>query len=315
MPIELSKISAHQFYDLPRERTVFFFSVGPLEDHGSHLPMGMDLEEASRLSFLFAEHLEKQMPGWVGVIMPSTALGIESNTTRLAIRVRAHVLRDYLVDSCRSLVQMDFFHFVCFSGHLGPKQLTAIEEAGKLIRHSSTFGRLKKWGGIIPGVKFLQPSFLSASSARVKIADVRRSPFWPDPEEHGGKRDTSVAVFLFNDLVDPKYKELPVVKKEGSFLNRLMLRLRGQTSGYWGAPSEAERERGAQEIQEWIQDLFPKFKAVWEGANPNTLFRSWYSILPPNRSFIKSWVLAAVITLLLLMWIYLTLQPYSTLEF
>ena len=52
MPIELTKITASQVQLLPREKTVFFFPVGPLEDHGPHLPLGLDMEEASRLCFL-----------------------------------------------------------------------------------------------------------------------------------------------------------------------------------------------------------------------------------------------------------------------
>src|SRR5690348_4340479 len=102
MPTEFTKITAVQLRSLSKEKSVFFFPVGPLEDHGPHLPLGMDLEEAYRLCFLAAQHLEEEMPGWVGIVMPRAALGIDSNTTSLALTVRPHVLRDWLVDSCRS---------------------------------------------------------------------------------------------------------------------------------------------------------------------------------------------------------------------
>src|SRR4051812_27649026 len=118
---------------LPKSQTVFFFGVGPLEDHGPHLRMGLDVAEAEWLCRSAAERLEKEKPGWVGVLMPSVPLGIDSDTTELAITVRPHVLRDWLVDACRSLRRAGFSHFVCFSGHLGPRQLTAIEEAGKIL--------------------------------------------------------------------------------------------------------------------------------------------------------------------------------------
>src|SRR4051812_23893145 len=105
MAIEFVKISSLQFEAFPKLKTVFFFPVGPLEDHGPHLPFGLDLEEAARLCYLSAQHLEKEMSGWVGVIMPQAPLGIDSNTTRRVITVRPHVLRDWLVDSCRSLIR------------------------------------------------------------------------------------------------------------------------------------------------------------------------------------------------------------------
>src|SRR4051794_35831940 len=111
MPIVMIKVSSPQLEGLPRDKTVFFFPVGPLEDHGPHLPVGIDLVESAQLCLLAAQRLEAQMPGWVGVIMPRAALGVDSNTTRIAITVRPHVLRDWLVDSCRSLIRVGFCHF------------------------------------------------------------------------------------------------------------------------------------------------------------------------------------------------------------
>src|SRR3954454_20392093 len=127
MPIDFNKLSTIHLASLPHDKTVFFFSVGPMDDHGPHLPLSLDLQEATWLSQLSAERLEQQKPGWTAVIMPGTFFGIECNTTRATLRVRPHVLRDWLVDSCISLVHLGFLHFVCFSGHLGPRQLTAIE--------------------------------------------------------------------------------------------------------------------------------------------------------------------------------------------
>src|SRR5581483_3916711 len=99
MPFELVKISSLKLESFPKKNTVFFFPVGPLEDHGPHLPIGLDLKEATQLCFAAAKKLEDEVAGWVGVIMPPAPLGIDSNTTHLAVTVRAHVLRDWLVDS------------------------------------------------------------------------------------------------------------------------------------------------------------------------------------------------------------------------
>src|SRR3954451_14951786 len=117
MPVEFKKISSLKLSSFTKEKTVFFFPVGPLEDHGPHLPLGLDLAVAHRLCFLAAQHLEEEMPGWVGIVMPEAPLGIESNTTQVAITVRPYVLRDWLVDACLSLIRLGFIHFVCFSGH------------------------------------------------------------------------------------------------------------------------------------------------------------------------------------------------------
>src|ERR1700722_5441606 len=120
MPLEFSSLTRAKLDALPKQSTVFFFGVGPLEDHGPHLPLGLDLFEASWMCKATAERLEAEKSGWVGVLMPPFAAGLEGNTTELALTVRPHVLRDWLVDTCRSLRALGFQQFVCFSGHLGP---------------------------------------------------------------------------------------------------------------------------------------------------------------------------------------------------
>ncbi len=299
MPIEFAKISSLQFSTLPKKKTVFFFSVGPLEDHGPHLPIGLDLEEANRLCYLAACHLENDMPGWVAVLMPPAPLGIDSNTTHLSITVRPHVLRDWLVDACHSLIRNGFFHFTCFSGHLGPRQLTAIEDAGTIIRKS---GKWHRWSYRIMGGEKITPSLISASSGSVDFQRVLDSPFWPDPLEHGGKRDTSIALAIANHLVHPHYKTMPTIHREPSRWKRNINRRRGRLSNYWGTPADADVAYGEEEIIDFLNKLLPKMRAVWEGANPNLLFKTWYSVLPSNKSFFKAWLLVFLICIFIGAW-------------
>ncbi len=293
--LEFAKLSAAAFETLSREKTIFFFPVGPLEDHGPHLPMGLDLAHATRLAQLTAERMEREMPEWKCVLMPSVALGIDSDTSSLAIRVRAHVLRDWLVDCCKSLVREGFQYFVCYSGHSGPRQLSAIEEAGKL---------LSRWHWHRPRRK--RPMLISASSALVTWKDFARAPMWVDAQEHGGKIDTSVALAIAPAVVDGMREALPPMEAPGRGLSRWWRMQRGEVNGYWGAPGEASREVGEASLGETVDTVWPKLRAVLEsGANPRFLFRSWYGILPPNRSLFRAWLLALVIALIvfLTLWV------------
>ena len=185
MPVEFAKLTASDLRALSPEKTVFFFAAGPLEDHGPHLPLSLDMMQATQLCFSSAQRLEREMPEWKGVLMPAAPLGIESNTQQMAITVRPHVLRDWLVDSCRALNKAGFRHFVCFSGHLGPKQLTAIEDAARIVTKQGMFRPRK-----------LRATLISASSAFVAVKDLRHSILFPNPPEHGGQQDTSSALFM-----------------------------------------------------------------------------------------------------------------------
>ena len=291
MPVEIAKLTAQQLKAMSPERTVFFFAAGPLEDHGPHLPLSMDMMQATQLCFSAAQRLERDMPEWKGVLMPGAPLGIETNTQKIALTVRPHVLRDWLVDSCRGLNKMGFRHFVCFSGHLGPKQLTAIEDAARIVAKSGMFRP-----------KSLRPGLVSASSALVDIKDLRHSFLFPNPPEHGGQLDTSSALFMKQA---PEPEMIPGLEKRElphSFMNRAIERLTGKVEGYWGDPAQATAEHGQQQLMDQLDIVFPKLRAVWEGSNPNALFRSWYSILFFNRSFFRAWLLAMTILAMFIAW-------------
>lgn len=306
MPLQLEVLSARRLTELPRENTVFFFPVGPYEDHGPHLPLSLDVLEAERLCHLCGERLERELAGWTAVVMPRAPIGINSSTSGISFTTRAHVLRDWLVDFSEPLVRAGFRHFVCFSGELGPRQLTAIEEAGKMLR--------RRHGGTWIGKSLLRkrpPTFSSASSALVSSEQVFSSPLWSDPREHAGGRDTSVALAIAPELVDGDYAALPEQRAPATYAERALARSRKQLSGYWGDPSKARKDNGERLLDETVREVFPKLRAVWEGSNPEKVFRSWYSIFPPNRSFFKAWLLALLLGLLLSVWFYLSLVAFT----
>jgi creatinine amidohydrolase/Fe(II)-dependent formamide hydrolase-like protein len=309
MPLEFHRISAKTLEALPRTQTVFFFPVGALEDHGPHLPLGLDCLEAERLCVLAAEKLERDMPGWTGVLMPLAPMSVSAETAHVAVTVRGYVLRDWLVDACHSLERLDFFHFACFSGTLTPRQLTAIEEAGKIISRRGPFTMAYEWlGGKHRSAK---PTLVSVNSGLVSAQRVMQSPLWPDPLEHGARRDTSVALALKSAAIaESEIAQLPTRPREGTRASRFWNLLKRRTSGYWGpsAPSEATAAWGESVLQNTINDAFPKLRAVWEGANPNFLFRSYYSVFPPNKSFFKSWILGVMLIGLVIAWYVFTFQ-------
>lgn len=301
MAFEFAQLSAARLQSLSTLKTVFFFPVGGLEDHGPHLPMGLDLMEAQRLCVMAAERLEREMPGWTAILMPPAPLGVEPKTGKVSLGVRGYVLRDYLVDSCRALGRAGFAHFVAISGELGPKQLTAIEEAGRLVGRGFFRRRLT-------GTRL---TLVSASSTLVSGRDVLRSPMGA-ASEHGGARDTSVALALEPSLVDPSYSSLPEITGPSGGMKRWLGRLtRIWQSGYWGAPARASSEEGARVLTGTMDEIFPKLRAVWEGSNPTVLFRSWYAVVPLHRSFYKAWLLTVILTTVMVIWLYLMVDQLT----
>jgi creatinine amidohydrolase/Fe(II)-dependent formamide hydrolase-like protein len=306
MAVWLERLTAQEFAALPRESTVIFFPVGAIEDHGPHLPMGLDLDEAQALCRLAAERLEAEKPGWRGVIAPVAPLAVECNTSQFAFPVRGYVLRDYLVDVGLVLMKQGFPYLVAFAGNPSPKQVVAIEEAGRILARRSQGWASKILSSRAPkGGSRGKPGLVSAQAGGTVPGDMWKTPFGADPAEHGGNRDTSVAMWLYQGSArEPKAQPPRVERTEVGAVARCLTKWKGKLSGYWGDPTKASVFTGETTILGALDDTFPKLRAWFEGANPQGLFRSWHSVLPSNRTTFKAWMLLLLIAILFAGYVY-----------
>lgn len=309
MPFWLERLTAQEFAALPRESTVVFFPMAALEEHGPHLPMGLDLDEAQTLCRLAAERLEAEKPGWRGVIAPLAPLAVECNTSQFAFPVRGYVLRDYLVDVGMALMKQGFQYLVVFTGNPSPRQVVAIEEAGRLIARRSggwarrLFGRAAGAGS--GGGKRGIPGLVAAQAGGTLPGDIWKTPFGADPAEHGGGRDTAVALWLYQGSArEPKERPVKMERPGTGAVTRGLARWQGRLSGYWGDPTKASVFAGESAILGILDDTFPKLRAWFEGANPQGLFRSWHSVLPSNRTTFRAWMLLLAIAILFAGYVY-----------
>jgi creatinine amidohydrolase/Fe(II)-dependent formamide hydrolase-like protein len=298
-------MSAPEFAALPRESTVVFFPVGALEDHGPHLPMGLDLDEAQALCRLAAERLEAEKPGWRGVIAPVAPLAVECNTSLFAFPVRGYVLRDYLVDVGLVLMKQGFPYLVAFAGNPSPRQVVAMEEAGRMIARRSQGWASRLFSSAAKNIKGGKPGLVAAQAGGTVPGDIWKTPFGADPKEHGGGRDTSVAMWLYQGSArEPKGSPPRVERSPAGVVARCLAKWTGKLSGYWGDPSKASVFTGETAILSILDDTFPKLRAWFEGANPQGLFRSWHSVLPSNRTTFRAWMLLLLIAILFAAYVY-----------
>lgn len=294
-------LKAIELKTLPRDRTIVFIPVGPIEDHGDALPMGLDLFEAEAVCRASATLLEQE--GWTSLLIPHAPLGINSNTSGIALRVRPHVLRDYLVDICDSLAKAGFKYFIAVSGNPGTRQLTAIEEAGLFLRkRHSRFGFFKNTK---------TPILISGSSVAIDPEEKSLSAVFTTPPEHGGVRDASVALAVMPQLVnEPLLRTLEKIGPSGTPFARWCQWRRGEIQGYWGDPRAADATRGTEKIEEKARTIAIKFRAGIEGGKSHQIFKSWYSLFPTNQSLFKIWILVLLLVVLLGGWTFYSLQGF-----
>jgi creatinine amidohydrolase len=234
----LEELSSPVLDALPRERTVVVLTVSPLEEHGPHLPVGVDAFTARHFAEALAGEVVKTRPGWNVVLAPTLHLGSFTFDTVGTIRVRQRLVRDVLVDYGDSLARARFRYILVANGHGGPGHLVALEEAAAIVSRrrgvvmASLSGHLA-W-------EFLRGRYLGkieAALGRTLTAEERRA-FAEDA--HGGWWETSLMLLLKPHLVADRYRRLPPARYAPSARLWPNYPLRNGGAGYVGHPALAD---------------------------------------------------------------------------
>jgi creatinine amidohydrolase len=234
----LEEMSSPALDALDRERTVALLTVSPLEEHGPHLPVGVDAFAARHFAETIAERLVAARPGWSVILLPTLHLGSFTFETVGTISVRQRVLRDVMVDYGEALARSGFRFVLIANGHAGPGHLTALDEAAAAVsrRHNvvmASFTGHLAW-------EFLRGRYVDAIEAELgrALTATERGAFAEDA--HGGWWETSLMLLLRPDLVDESFRTLPPVRY--SMLRRIVPNypLKGGGQGYVGHPALAD---------------------------------------------------------------------------
>jgi len=234
----LEEMSTPALDALDRERTVAVLTVSPLEEHGPHLPVGVDAFAARHFAETIAERLSATRPGWSVVLVPTLHLGSFTFETVGTISVRQRVLRDVMVDYGEALARSGFRFVLIANGHAGPGHLTALYEAAATVsrRHNvvmASFTGHLAW-------EFLRGRYVDAIEAELgrALTATERGAFAEDA--HGGWWETSLMLLLRPDLVDESFRTLPPARY--SMVRRIVPNypLKGGGQGYVGHPALAD---------------------------------------------------------------------------
>jgi creatinine amidohydrolase len=192
---------------LDRARTLVVLSVSPLEQHGPHLPVGVDAFAARHFAETIAEQVVARRAGWSALLAPTLHLGSFTFDSVGTITVRQRVVRDALVDYGDSLARAGFRFIVVTNGHGGPGHLAALDEAAAIVsrRHGVTMASLT--GHLV--WEFLRGRYVDAIATELgrTLSPGEREALAEDA--HGGWWETSFMLMLRPDLVDESFRALP----------------------------------------------------------------------------------------------------------
>jgi creatinine amidohydrolase len=286
----LEELSSPAVDRLDRRQTAVFLTVSPLEEHGPHLPLGVDAMAARHFAEAVAERLVASRPGWAAVLAPTLHLGSFTFDAPGTISVRQRAVRDVVIDYGTSLARAGFRYILVANGHAGPTHLVALEEAAAIVarRHGVT---MASFTGHLAW-QFLRGRYLSRIEATLgrPLTEAEQQAFGDDA--HGGFWETSVMLMLRPDLVDPGYRTLPPARY--SLPARLVPNypLRDGGHGYVGHPALADPAFAKAAMEVLLAEALAMVEDVLDGRRRAATGHSPFFAIPLFRTNFRWWAAA-----------------------
>ena len=239
-------------------RALVILPVGVVEEHGAHLPLGLDSFAAEAYAASAAPHLEES--GYEVVVAPTISYGVARAAIDFpgTLSLEPETLRSMVVEIGRSLARHGLNRLVILNGHRDLHHMKALDEAKTILVEEKTAQVLC--------VGFASDPAMTAACYREGVKQLYRSPR-PDREGHGGESETSVALNSFPEMVNRE-----VLKTLDANFDYDVEAFRNETKdystisggrGYFGWPQAATAETGKQLVAIRGQNIANVILKAW----------------------------------------------------
>ena len=242
---ELAKITFPDVERLAKSgRALVILPVGVVEEHGAHLPLGMDSFAAEAYAVSTAPHLEEA--GYEVVVAPTINYGVARAAIDFpgTLSLEPETLRSMVVEISRSLSRHGLSRLVILNGHRDKHHMKALNDARKIL--------VEEKAAQVLCVGFAHDDEITAACYRDGVKQFYQSPR-PDREGHGGESETSVALHAFPETVRQE-----VISQLDANFDYDVDAFRNETKDYWslsggrgyfGWPQAATAETGRQLVE------------------------------------------------------------------
>ncbi len=190
------------FAGFDRDKTIIFVPIAPIEEHGPHLPMGVDFFN----SVYFCEQGAKQIAGKFSdfntIVYPGIPVG--SDCFRFPGTMDLSPRAVYLVAKSmgRNLIRDGFKYVIFIALHGGPKHIAALEQACRELCRGKKISALAPFGQILIDM-FTKRDFAEIAKGR-ELSDDEWYKF--ERDLHAGFIETSLMLKIKPGLVKNAYK-------------------------------------------------------------------------------------------------------------
>ncbi len=244
-------------------RSLVILPVGVVEEHGAHLPLGLDSFAAEVYAEATAPHLEEK--GYEVVVAPTVSYGVARAAIGFpgTLSLQPETLRSLVIDIGRSLSKHGFRRLVILNGHRDIGHMTALDEARKALAGEKAAQVLC--------VGFAADPAVTAACYREGVRELSRS-VRPEREGHGGEWETSLALHGFPELVrkdligelEPNFDyDVEAFRNETKDYGTLTA-----GRGYFGSPQSGSAETGRKLVSIRGRNIARVILNAWGPAEP-----------------------------------------------
>jgi creatinine amidohydrolase len=280
--LRLEELAAPAVNALDRRRTLVVVGVSPLEQHGPHLPVGVDYLVAGHLAERVAHRVVARRSEWTVVLTPTLPLGSFTFDGAGTIGVRQRVVRDAVADYGSALARAGFRYILVSNGHAGPGHLVALEEAAARVSRRYSVAMASFTGHM--AWEFFRGRYLARIEAALgrSLTTQERRAFADDA--HGGWWETSLMLLLRPELVDSGYQELPPARYPMLRRLRPNYPTRDGGQGYVGHPARADVAFAKATLEVLVAEAAQLAEALIDGRLHARQLRSPFRLVPFLRT-------------------------------
>lgn len=174
-----------QIQVLDRQRTVFFLPVSPIEVHGPHLPLGMDVFVGQEVGRRVEAGLRDAHPELTLVDLPPLFCGSDALPVAGSLSVEAGGLAAVLYDYAKGLARQGFKYLVLLDNHGGPRHHLGISAAAAKAWRMHSFYVLCPFIEIYRRMVRDDPELLA-------MTGLSHGTCGDDEDNHAGTNETSL---------------------------------------------------------------------------------------------------------------------------
>jgi creatinine amidohydrolase len=246
--LKLEEISSQDYKNLDRYKTLFMINLSPIENHGSHLPLGIDLFESGAIIKGVSEKFKINYPDWDIVICPDLTMGLGTMLGPGSINIRQRVLRDFLIDYLSSFAKRGFKHILVSGFHAEFRHSATIDEAISYVNRKYKSKIISPFGYYVSNILSKKMDMKNKELNelyRNNVGDI-----------HGGMVETSFMLHIKPHLVG-EYKHLKRINiLEKNWFKKIIALKNSYKSGYFGNPAVATPKIGEMLLNESIENFY-----------------------------------------------------------